>query len=329
MNQKMTLWNNRKVIAAIFFGAIAVAFAVLLLMVRANADEPQLAVPSTPAVQVTSPSTLGETVPATEAEQTQSVGTLPQWEPEPVLPQEATRPTGEVSSEKTVLEYNTFTRKDFKKVNGYITCKSAEYWLGIDVSVYQEDIDWERVAQAGVKFVMVRLAYRGWRKDGPIRADTNGLKNIQGAEAAGLKVGVYFYSQATSVAEAIEEAQFILDLLDGRALDMPVVFDWELPSDSTARTRRVKAKTIHAMALAFCNEVKQAGYRPMVYFNQRQGRTKYKLAELRAAGIELWLAMYTNAMTYTYKVQMWQYTSNGRVPGIDGRVDIDIYFPDN
>lgn len=329
MDRKMTLWYNKKWIAAIFFGAIAVVFAGLLLMVRVNADEPQLAVPSTPAVQATLPTTVGESVPATQITPSQSVSTMPQFQPEPVLPQEATRPTGEVSGEKTVLEYNTFTRKDFKKVNGYITCKSAEYWLGIDVSVYQEDIDWERVAQAGVKFVMVRLAYRGWRKDGPIRADTNGLKNIQGAEAAGLKVGVYFYSQATSVAEAIEEAQFILDLLDGRALDMPVVFDWELPSDSTARTRRVKAKTIHAMALAFCNEVKQAGYRPMVYFNQRQGRTKYNLAELRAAGIELWLAMYTNAMTYTYKVQMWQYTSNGRVPGIEGRVDIDIYFPDN
>lgn len=326
MNPKTMLWNNKKVIAAIFFGAVAVVFAVLLLVMHASGEEPQLAVPST---NPTAPATtVGESVSVTQSAPQLSVGTVPTWNREPALPQEATRPTEEISNKKTALQYNTFTKKDFKKVNGYITCKSAEYWLGIDVSVYQEDIDWERVAQAGVKFVMVRLAYRGWRKDGPIRADTNGLKNIQGAQAAGLKVGVYFYSQAKTVEEAIEEAQFILDLLDDRALEMPVVFDWELPSDSTARTRRVKAKTIHAMALAFCNEVKQAGYRPMVYFNQRQGRTKYNLAELRAAGIELWLAMYTNAMTYTYKVQMWQYTSNGRVPGIEGRVDIDIYFPE-
>ena len=332
MDQKMGRLSKNKLIAAIFFGVVAVAFLALLLMMQQQSAGVQLEVPSTPgmtAVTTLPDASQGEDPTVVETYPRQPVTTMPQLNLLPALPQEATRPEQILNTAKPFLKYNEWTKKNFKKVNGYITCTTEECWLGIDVSVYQEDIDWEQVAAAGVKFVMVRLAYRGWRKSGPIYADTNGLKNIAGAEAAGLKVGVYFYSQATSVEEAIEEAQFILDLLDGRALDMPVVFDWELPTDSTARTRRVKAKTIHAMALAFCEEVRQAGYRPMVYFNQRQGKTKYDLMELRAAGIELWLAMYSNAMTYAYKVQMWQYTDNGRVPGIEGRVDIDLYFPNS
>jgi GH25 family lysozyme M1 (1,4-beta-N-acetylmuramidase) len=229
----------------------------------------------------------------------------------------------------TTLELNTLKRKDFKKVNGYITCNAEEYWLGIDVSFWQEEIDWEKVAASGVQFAMIRMAYRGWSKDAELQMDVMGEQNLQGAMAAGIKVGVYIYSQATNVQEAVEEAQFLLKLLDGRDLDMPVVFDWEVPVGVNARTEKVKAKTIHACALAFCAEIKAAGYQPMVYFNQWQGMAKYNLAELREAGIELWLAMYSKAMTYDYKVQMWQYTSKGRVPGIDGRVDIDLYFPNH
>lgn len=228
------------------------------------------------------------------------------------------------------LERNTLTRKDFGKVKGYITCKTDEAWLGIDVSVWQEEIDWEKVADSGIKFAMIRVAYRGWGKDGKLQMDPRAEENLKDAMAAGLKIGVYIYSQATNVQEAREEAKYVLELLDGQQLEMPVVFDWEVPDEvSYARTRKVKAKTIQACAMAFCEEVKAAGYQPMVYFNQRQGKTKYDLAALREAGIELWLAMYSNAMTYEYKVQMWQYTETGKVPGIDGYVDIDLYFPNH
>ncbi len=225
------------------------------------------------------------------------------------------------------LELNTLKRKDFKKVNGYITCKTEEYWLGIDVSVWQEDIDWEKVAASGVKFAMIRIAYRGWSKEAELQVDPRAEEYLKGAMDAGLKVGVYIYSQAINVQEAIEEANFVLELLDGRSLDMPVVFDWETPTNSSARSWRVKPKMIHACAMAFCAEIKAAGYQPMVYFNQSQGKYVYDLEEMRAAGIELWLAMYTKAMTYEYKVQMWQYTGEGKVPGIKRKVDIDLYFP--
>ncbi len=266
-----------------------------------------------------------------------AVPTQPALPEVPALPDQQPLPTGSEATAQSgftleldppALELNTLKRKDFGKANGYITCKTEEYWLGIDVSVWQEDIDWEKVAASGVKFAMVRLAYRGWGPDGRLGIDPQGEAHLQGALDAGLKVGVYIYSQATNVQEAIEEARYLLDLLDGRPLDMPVVFDWEVPTETNyPRTRNVKAKTIQACAMAFCAEIRAAGYQPMVYFNQRQGLTKYNLEELRAAGIELWLAMYEKAMTYQYKVQMWQYTETGKVPGIEGYVDIDLYFP--
>ena len=303
--------------------ACMVALVMLTVAVYAlpEADSPQMGV--TPGVTVprvpeetTPPATQPEVSPSEPVQKPANVGAVLQsglsQMPQP-----------------TTLELNTLKRKDFKKVNGYITCNAEEYWLGIDVSFWQEEIDWEKVAASGVQFAMIRMAYRGWSKDAELQMDVMGEHNLQGAMAAGIKVGVYIYSQATNVQEAVEEAQFLLKLLDGRDLDMPVVFDWEVPVGVNARTEKVKAKTIHACALAFCAEIKAAGYQPMVYFNQWQGMAKYNLAELREAGIELWLAMYSKAMTYDYKVQMWQYTSKGRVPGIDGRVDIDLYFPNH
>lgn len=256
---------------------------------------------------------------------------------EPILPTEPddellhmgaiSQPGLSQQPEPPVLELNTFKRKDFGKSNGYITCKTEEYWLGVDVSVWQEDIDWEKVAAAGFKFAMVRIAYRGWSKAGVLTIDPRAQENLNGAAAAGLKVGVYLYSQATNVEEAVEEAHYVLQLLDGRKLDMPIVFDWEVPSEGYARTQKVKTKTMQACALAFCETIRAAGYRTMVYFNQWQGSHQYDLAALRAAGAELWVAQYERALTYTYKVQMWQYTSEGKVPGIKTKVDIDMYFP--
>ena len=335
MDRKTILLKNKKWLAAMLclLTVIVLGFAIILLEQVADASE--MYVPSNPAgttTVVTNP-IAGATTAATQAATQPSVMpepdilSKPVIPPQPLLPESLPQPPQ--PPKPTFLEYNTFKKKDFAKVNGYITCKTAECWLGVDVSLWQEDINWEKVAKAGVQFAMVRVGYRGWGRLARLREDPYWQKNLEGAAAAGLKVGVYFYSQATSVKEARAEAQYVLKLLDGRKLDMPVVFDWEVPAASDARTRNVKAKTIHACAMAFCEEIQAAGYRPMVYFNQWQGYKKYNLAELREAGYELWLAMYTKAMTYDYKVQMWQYTSNGRVPGIDGRVDINLYFPES
>lgn len=211
--------------------------------------------------------------------------------------------------------------------NGYLTCLTEESWLGVDVSEHQGQIQWDQVAQAGVQFAMVRLAYRGWGQEGVIRADSRGLENLQGAADAGIKTGVYFFSQAISVEEAVEEAQFLLQLLDGRALDMPIVFDWETVSAEDARTANVKRATLNACALAFCREIEQAGYEAMVYFNLDLARWKLDLLTIQEAGYDFWLAMYSDSLRYAYRVRMWQYTDDGSVPGIKGNVDLDLYFP--
>lgn len=211
--------------------------------------------------------------------------------------------------------------------DGYLTCLTAESWLGVDVSEHQGKIQWDKVAQSDVEFAMVRLAYRGWGTEGVIRADARGLDNLQGAADAGLLVGVYFFSQAISVEEAIEEARFVLQLLDGRELDMPVVFDWETVSSEEARTANMDKATLNACALAFCREIEAAGYEAMVYFNLDLARWKFDLLAIQEAGYDFWLAMYSDQMRYAYRVHMWQYTNAGSVPGIKGKVDLNLYFP--
>lgn len=321
MDLKMPIKKHKKWITLIACFAATVALTVTVLALTLPGGEQMLGVPTASSggnlfdgdvPQMTDPADV--ILPSDQLQVPTASGVTAQ-------------PSFALAPEPPTLERNTLKRNDFKKVNGYITCKTEEYWLGIDVSVWQEEIDWERVAAAGVKFAMIRIGYRGWSKQAELQVDHRAEENLKGAMDAGIKVGVYLYSQAINVQEAVEEAKFLLELLDGRPLDMPVVFDWETPTNSSARSWRVKPKTVHACALAFCAEIKAAGYQPMVYFNQSQGKYFYDLEELRAAGIELWLAMYTKAMTYEYKVQMWQYTGEGRVPGIRTKVDIDLYFP--
>lgn len=264
-------------------------------------------------------STAATQVPTTAAP-TQPVTTVP----------ETTAPPN--STDRQPLKHhitpNHLRAEDFiYDENGYITCLEVESWLGIDVSAHQRSIDWQQVADAGVQFAMIRIAYRGWGSAGNLWEDNYAQANLQGASEAGLKIGVYIYSQAITVEEAIEEAQFVLTLLDGRALDMPVVFDWEQPSDDEARTQNLDNETLNACAMAFCQVIEEAGYTPMVYFNQRQAKYQYDLTMLQKAGYKFWVAMYADALTYAHHVQMWQYTSSGSVPGIDGRVDMDLYFP--
>jgi GH25 family lysozyme M1 (1,4-beta-N-acetylmuramidase) len=323
--KKPMLHNKKRWIALLVCIVAVVTLAVTVLAMSLPGQNQMETVPTAP-MAPTVP--LFTTLPAVQDP------TIPPTGPvEPTMPQipEASHTTMQpqlgFAPAPPTLELNYLKNKDFQKVNGYITCKSEAYWIGVDVSVWQEEIDWEKVAASGVKFAMIRMAYRSWGRKGELHVDPRAEENLKGALAAGLKVGVYIYSQAKNPQEAVEEAWYLLDILDGRHLEMPVVYDWEVPSDPSARTQNVGAKTIHASAMAFCAEIKAAGYQPMVYFNQWQGSRKYNLAELRAAGIELWLAMYTRGMNYKYKVQMWQYTESGRVPGIEGDVDINLYFP--
>ena len=219
------------------------------------------------------------------------------------------------------LKPNPYTPEDFYYEGDYLACSAAQTVMGIDVSRYQKQVDWNAVAQAGVEFVMVRLGNRGIA-DGQLYEDEFARQNLEGARDAGLKVGAYFYSQALTVAEAKEEAAKALEILDGFLLDMPLVFDWEQES----RTENMDKRTLTDCTLAFCDAVAQAGYEPMVYFNRYQAQELLVLEELQH--LPWWLAMYDITAEFPYKVDMWQYTCTGTIPGIEGSVDINLLFTD-
>ncbi len=219
---------------------------------------------------------------------------------------------------------NPYGPEDFAEVDGYLTCVTGPCSRGVDVSEYQGIIDWEKTKSAGVEFAIIRVGGRGWGQEGRLYADSKAQEYYEGAKKAGLQVGAYFFSQATSVAEALEEARFALSLMEGWELELPMVFDWEYVSGS-ARTANVNARTLTDCTLAFCDAMEDAGLDAMVYFNPSQGRDLLHLEELTI--YPFWLAMYDAPMNYPYEVEYWQYTEDGGVPGIQGDVDINLRLP--
>ncbi len=222
-------------------------------------------------------------------------------------------------------EANPYGRFDFQyNEKNYLTCLAGKSINGIDVSYHQKDVDWEKVAQSGgIDFVMIRVGYRGYGESGKLMEDVNFRKNIQGALDAGLDVGVYFFSQALNLKEVEEEVDFVLERIEGYDITMPVVYDWEYVSDE-ARTADMDARTLTDCSAHFCKLIEEAGYTPMVYFNRNQAANLLYLEEL--TDYPFWLAAYNDRMPFPYKVEMWQYTDSGRVPGIEGLVDVDILF---
>ena len=220
-------------------------------------------------------------------------------------------------------EENPYGPLDFQFSGRYLSCLKADTIPGIDVSYYQGEIDWEQVRAAGIRFAIIRLGYRGYGQEGKLVEDKMAFENIEGALAAGLDVGIYFFSQAITVEEALEEADFVLERIGEYDITMPVVYDWEYIS-AEARTANMDRRTLTDCYLAFCEKIAQAGYTPMPYFNTYQSRSLMILSELE--DYPFWLALYSSRMTFPYKVEMWQYTDSGRVPGIQGNVDINLLF---
>ena len=199
--------------------------------------------------------------------------------------------------------------------------------LGVDVSYFQKEIDWEAVAADGVEFALVRLGYRGY-SEGALYEDDLARANLDGAAAAGLKVGAYFFSQATSVEEAEAEAELALRVLDGRKLDLPVAFDMEEIYGETARTDVLSREEATDCAEAFCRRIRKGGYQPMLYGNAAWLAARIDRKALR--DLPVWLAQYHYRVNYPYDFALWQYTASGRVQGIEGEVDLNICFdPDS
>lgn len=245
-------------------------------------------------------------------------------EPEPVVEtttaptettEETTAPT--VPTEPT-LPQSSLTSADFTYDGEFLICPSVEYMIGIDVSHHQGDIDWAEVKEAGVDFVMVRLGYRSQSEEGLLKTDRYVQQNLQEAKDAGLLVGAYFYSQAVSPAEAVDEAKYALEILNGFPLDLPLAYDWE----QEERTDEVGVQTLTSASVAFCNMVENAGYKPMLYFNSYQAKNLADMLQLQK--YPWWLALYDTDATFPCRFDIWQYSCTGSVPGIEGNVDLNV-----
>lgn len=220
------------------------------------------------------------------------------------------------------LDNNNFTADtNLKYYNENGKSASTE---GIDVSAYSGDIDWKKVKESGIDFAMIRVGGRGYGESGQLYTDERALEYINGAKEEGIKVGAYFFSQAISTEEAIEEADYVKTVLGDIKLDYPVAYDWEIIKDDDARTDSVSASQATECARAFCDRIKEHGYTPILYSPSRELYFKYDLSRL--ADIDIWYCEYANVPTFYYEFSMWQYSATGTIDGIEGAVDLNICF---
>ncbi len=219
------------------------------------------------------------------------------------------------------VEQDEFVR-DGERIR-YTGASYATRW-GVDVSNYQGSIDWQALKAQGIEFAYLRLGLRGYGEQGTLYTDRSFARYYEGAKAAGIDVGVYFFSQAVTVREAADEALFTLELLDGRALDLPVYYDWEPVSADDSRTAGYDGRYLTAGAAAFCNIIEQGGYTSGVYLNRQQGYYRYDLRSL--AGRSLWVADYADYPDFYYAYDVWQYEHQARLDGVSEIVDLNLEF---
>lgn len=194
--------------------------------------------------------------------------------------------------------------------------------LGIDVSKWQKEIDWDKVKNEGVDFAIIRCGYRG-SVTGSLVEDPYFEQNIKGARAAGIKVGVYFFTQAVNEVEAVEEASMVISLVRDYELQYPVFIDTEGASgNGRADSLNVEERT--AVCEAFCTTVKNAGLEAGVYASRNWYNNKLTASTLESYAI--WLAEYRSVPLYQGYYQMWQYTSKGKINGINGNVDLNVSY---
>ena len=219
------------------------------------------------------------------------------------------------------VEQDEFVR-DGERIR-YTGASYATRW-GVDVSNYQGSIDWQALKAQGIEFAYLRLGLRGYGEQGTLYTDRSFARYYEGAKAAGIDVGVYFFSQAVTVREAADEALFALELLDGRALDLPVYYDWEPVSADDSRTAVYDGRYLTAGATAFCNIIERGGYTSGVYLNRQQGYYRYDLRSL--AGRSLWVADYADYPDFYYAYDVWQYEHQAQLDGVNEIIDLNLEF---
>lgn len=225
------------------------------------------------------------------------------------------------------LKKHSFTNENLQKTpNGELTYVQDGQVIthkGIDVSKYNGVVDWSKVAEDGVEFAFIRAGIRGYGS-GKLVEDEGFEENVESAIKSGIKVGVYFFTQAVTPEEAVEEAQFVKQLIAPYRIECPIVIDVEKVGDSEARMNKISVDERTKAVVAFCQEIQKDGYQPMIYYNMEMAAMMLDLEQLEE--YDKWFAYYNKDFYFPYDFKIWQYSDKGRVNGVDGDVDLNIAF---
>lgn len=249
------------------------------------------------------------------------------FETAPVTAEAETKLQAGTPDAEANTEAEKFFADQFYQEDGFIqyyengVCMTVQ---GIDVSAYNGDIDWQKVKNSGIDFVMIRLGGRGYGESGVLYTDEQALENIQNAKAAGLKTGAYFFSQAVTPDEAKEEADYCMELLEDISLEMPLAYDWEEIKEDSARTDTLSDETLTLCAETFCKQVKSGGYTPLIYAKTENVYHRYDRQKLSV--YDFWIAEYACPPSVLEGYSMWQYSESAVIDGVSGNVDLNLYF---
>ena len=232
----------------------------------------------------------------------------------------------ESSTESDGLQANTLTMADIRiTADGeyqYMKDGKVASYKGIDVSKYQGAIDWKKVAADGVEYAFIRVGCRGYGSSGTLIKDETFHQNVKGALAQGIKVGAYFFSQAITVEEALEEAELVIKELGDYDITYPVAIDIERIENDKARQDALTKEKRTEICIAFCERIKEACFTPMVYGDTETFAELLDVEQLE--GYDFWICETDGQMTFPYEFAIWQYAHTGSVSGIKGDTNISI-----
>lgn len=229
-------------------------------------------------------------------------------------------------NEVDVLNKHQYDLDNLKEIDGkryYLYEDGSKSKIGIDVSKYQGDIDWQKVKDDDIDFAIIRVGYRGY-ESGALFLDSTFKYNIENAQANNIEIGVYFFSQAINKNEAIDEADYVIKHIKDYNLYFPIVYDMEDFVDKESRIDNLSIEDKTDIALSFCQRLEQKGYGCMIYGNRHWLQDNFNIKRL--ANYPFWIAQYNENLDFEYELSIWQYTDSGNLNGIEGNVDMNIYF---
>ena len=229
------------------------------------------------------------------------------------------------------IAMNSYNTNNFRMEDGFMAYfdengKKISH-LGCDLSYHNQNVNWKELADAGCEFVMLRCGYRGYTEGG-LNKDEKFDEYAKKARQAGIDVGVYFFTQAVNEEEAIEEADYVLEIIEDYDITYPVAFDTEYINDEEARTNthEISDELRSKICIAFCERIKEFGYYPIIYASENWMRRNMDLKML--TDYEFWAPQYLEENDFLFDFSIWQYTEKGSIPGVKGDVDLDISMVD-